>query len=136
MANLESLTTSIAQALKLIPDLHVYQFPQTPTTPAAQIVPQKVDFSGAMGRGHEEWEVLVRILVSAANPEAAEMELYKYFGKAKDIKDAIENHTPLMDGSVADAVFVRMAEDYGRLYDIGGIGYRGIEFLVEAKVAT
>ncbi len=131
MANLETIVDALADALEQIEGLYVFKVPAQVHTPCAQIVPQKVDFAGTMGRGCEDWEFVIRILISTASQSAAQDELFKYFGQAKDIKDVIENHRPLNDGSAADTVFVKTAEDYGRLYEVEGIPYRGIEFIVE-----
>lgn len=133
MANLETIVDALKEALSQVEGLHVTTIPSNINAPAAQIAPAKVDFTGAMGRGHENWLIHVRILISIANQESAQAELFKYFGQAKDIKDLIESHVPLLDGTAAHAVFVREAEDYGRIYMVQGIEYRGIEFAVEVK---
>lgn len=132
MADLQAVLDEIGVALNsTISNLQVLTNPQEMITPpTAQIEATAVDWGEAMNRGHEHWDVTVRVLVASASEQAAHLELYKYFGQAKDIKDAIESHIPLRDGTAAEDVFVRRASNFG-LYQVSGVGYRGVEFSLE-----
>jgi hypothetical protein len=130
MAELSKILDEMKIALETIDGLNVYKVTENISTPAAQIEPSKVSFDGAMKRGHERWEFIVRVLVSQASALAAQEEVFKYFGQAKDIKDAIESHIGLRDGSVSHDVFVRGAEDFG-VWETAGVAYRGVQFRVE-----
>lgn len=131
MADLKLVVETIGKALgDAIPGLQVMTVPGQISPPAAQIEATAVDFGEAMKRGHERWDITVRVLVATASEQGAQDELYKYFGQAKDIKNAIEDEVELQDGTVAHGVFVRGARNFA-LYEVNAVAYRGVEFNVD-----
>ena len=132
MADLAALRDAIGDALATIPSIQVQRRPGgTVHTPAAIVEPGEVNWRGtAMQRGHEKWDMLVRCLVGTAFNEAAQVARDEFFGGAKDIKDAIESHVPLRDGTAAHDVFVVAARKFDA-WTYQGTAYLGVEFNVE-----
>lgn len=98
--------------------------------PCAIVDVQDVDFRTAMQRGHEKWTLLVRYLCGTASLDAANTERDRVFGGSKDIKDAIEGHVPLRDGTAAHDVFVAEARRFDA-WEYAGVTYLGVEFVVD-----
>lgn len=132
MADLALLRTEIAAAVNTIDGLTAAaRVPGQVHPPMAVVEPGEVDFTGAMQRGHDKWDMLVRVLIGTASNEAAQIARDEFFGTAKDIKDAIESHVPLRDGTAAQDVFVKSARKFDA-WTYAGVAYLGVEFLVEA----
>lgn len=95
-------------------------------TPTVIIEPQNVDFTNAMKRG-EQWNITLRLLLASVSEGASKEERFRFFGGAKDLKDALENH----DGynEIID-VFVRSAENFGT-WQVSEIAYIGGEISVD-----
>lgn len=130
MADLAAIRKELAEAMKA-QGLRAYaDNPAQLHAPAAIVEPDNVDFRGAMQRGTEQWRFLIRYLCGTASVRAAEQERDKVFGGVKDIKDAIESHIPLRDGTAADDVFVAEARRFDS-WEYAGVVYLGVEFQVE-----
>jgi hypothetical protein len=100
------------------------------TTPCAVVEPDEVDFTKAMQRGTEKWDLLVRVLLGLVSNEAAQLARDAFFGGVHDIKDAIEAHVPLQDGTAAQDVIVTNARKFDA-WTYQGTQYLGVEFAVE-----
>ena len=94
------------------------------------IEPGEVDFRTSMQRGHDKWEMWVRVLIGTAFNEAAHKQRDEFFGGVKDLKDAIESHVPLRDGTAAQDVFVSRARKFDA-WTYQGTAYLGVEFTVD-----
>lgn len=135
MADLEAVRQAMADALNTLPEMRAWpQVPDQLQSPAAVIEPDEVDWSTAMQRGHDKWTMLVRILVGIANSRAAQIERDKHFGGVKDVKDALESHVPLKDGTVAHDVFVSRARKFDT-WTFGESVYLGVEIVVDVYAA-
>lgn len=101
-------------------------------TPCAIVEPNEVDWRTAQQRGHDKWEFLIRVLLGTASNEASQLARDEFFdrGAAKDIKDVIESHVPLRDGTAAQDVFVARAHKFDA-WVYAGVTYLGVEFVVE-----
>lgn len=98
--------------------------------PAVLIEPGEVDWQTSMQRGHDKWELLVRVLIGTAFNEGAHIQRDDFFGGLRDIKDAIEGHVPLRDGTAAQDVFVKRARKFDA-WTYQGTAYLGVEVTVD-----
>lgn len=100
--------------------------------PCAIVEPNEVDWRTAQSRGHDKWGLLVRVLLSTASNEAAQLARDEFFdrGDPKDVKDAVESHVPLRDGTAAQDVFVSSARKFDA-WVFAGTAYLGVEFVVD-----
>lgn len=135
MADITAIRDALGDAVETLSTttnpLAVQRFPGGQVhTPCVVIEPGEVDFSGSMQRGTEKWEFWVRILVSTAFGEGAHRDRDKFFGGVFDVKDAIESHVPLRDGSVAHDVFVHRARKFDA-WTYQGVAYLGVEVTVD-----
>lgn len=99
-------------------------------TPVALVEPQSVDWATDLGRGHEQWEVTIRILLNTVNLRASQLERFKYLGGAREIKDVIEGAAELRDGTIAQDVFVKSAQNFG-VWIYNDVAYEGVEFSLD-----
>lgn len=130
MADLAAIRQAIADALTAAGHVAHPDSPEQLHPPAALVDVQDVDFRTAMQRGHEKWTFLVRYLCGTASLAGALKERTAVFGGAKDIKDAIEGHVPLRDGTAAHDAFVAEARRFDA-WEYGGVTYLGVEFVVD-----
>jgi hypothetical protein len=134
MADLEAICNEIKTALRdNLSEFHVYTAEvEQITTPAIQIDPNEIDYSdsASMGRGLEKWDITIRVLLTTVTERSSKVAMWQFFGQANDIKNVIESHVPLQDGSVGHAVYVRRAGSFG-IWDYNGNSYRGGEFNVD-----
>lgn len=134
MADLAAIRQAIADSLVTAdPETTIKahaRYPDQFHAPAAIVDVDDVDFKGAMQRGLEKWNILVRYLVSTTNIRGAETKRDEVFGGVKDIKDRIEAHVPLRDGTVAHDVYVSGARRFDA-WEYAGSSYLGVEFVVE-----
>lgn len=131
MADLAAVRKALADACSTITGLTGYATnPGQLHPPAALVEPQEVDWRTAMGRGHDKWTFLVRVLVASTSNEAGQKARDEFFGTAKDIKDTIEAHAPLRGGAAAQDVFVAEARKFDA-WEYNGTPYVGVEFVVE-----
>ena len=80
--------------------------------PCVVIEPGECDWRTSMQRGHEKWDCSIRVLLGSTLNEAAHRERDQFFGGVRDLKDAIEGHVPLRDGTAAEDVFVARARKF------------------------
>lgn len=133
MSNLAAVREAVADALNTVPGLNGYpRVPGQLSTPCAIVEPAEIDWSTAMQRGHDKVELVIRVLLGTALTEAAQLARDEFFdaGQPKDIKDAVESHVPLRDGSAAHDVFVARARKFDA-WTYAGIAYLGVEFVVD-----
>lgn len=132
MADLAAIRDAIGDAIEAaFTDLNVQRRPGAQVhTPAVVVEPGEVDFARAMQRGHEKWELLLRVLIGAAFNEAAHLARDEFFGGVHDIKDAVEAHAPLRDGTAAQDVLVRTARKFDA-WTYQGVAYLGVEFAID-----
>ena len=123
---------AIAGAIK-VTGLNAYPRPGGQITPPCALVePGEVDFRTALARGHDKWDLYVRVLLGTASAEAAQTARDDFFdrGSPVDIKNAIEDEVSLRDGTKAQDVFVASARKFDA-WIYSGVTYLGVEFLVE-----
>lgn len=135
MADLSAIRVALGDAIEATDrgagTLTVQRFPGAMVhAPCVVIEPGEVDWRTSMQRGHEKWEMLVRVLVSTTFGEAAHRNRDEFFGGVRDLKDAIESHVPLRDGTVAHDVFVRTARKFDA-WVYQGTSYLGVEIAVD-----
>lgn len=134
MADLDLLRDAVGDALEAVMGDTV-QVQRRPGgivhAPAVIIEPGEVDWRTSMQRGHDKWELLIRVLIGTAMNEGAHKARDEFFGGARDIKDAIESHVPLRDGTAAHDVFVKAARKFDA-WVYQGTTYLGVEFALDA----
>lgn len=135
MADLEAIRDALGDAVETLSTasavLTVQRRPGAQVhAPAVIIEPGEVDWRTSMQRGHDKWEMLLRILIGTAFTEAAHVERDAFFGGVRDIKDAIESHVPLRDGTAAQDVFVTRARKFDA-WTYQGTSYLGVEVAVD-----
>lgn len=131
MADLAVIRNAIGDALDDIEGIQVQRTPGAMVHPPCVVVePGEVDFAEAFQRGHEKWEILVRVLIGTAFDSAAHQQRDEFFGGVRDIKDAIEGHVPLRDGTAAQDVLVRTARKFDA-WVYQATSYLGVEFAVD-----
>jgi hypothetical protein len=133
MADLSAIRDALGDAVESLGDsaLSVQRRPGAMVhAPCVVIEPGECDWRTSMQRGHEKWDMLIRCLNGTAMNEAAHIERDQFFGGVRDLKDAIESHIPLRDGTVAQDVFVARARKFDA-WTYQGTSYLGVEILVE-----
>jgi hypothetical protein len=133
MADLKAVREAVADALDSIDGLHSHaRVPAQIHTPCAIVEPSEVDFRTSMQRGHDKIDLTVRVLLGTASHEAAQLARDEFLdaGSARDVKDAIESHDALRDGTAAFDVFVARARKFDA-WTFSGVVYLGVEFLTE-----
>jgi len=132
MADLNLIRKTVALALEGL-DVPAYShLPDQVQAPCIIVDVEGVDWATAMGRGHEAWTLLLRVLVGTVNNTAAQTERDTYFGGVRDIKDAIESFPSLKTGTVAAGTWCRNAQKFDG-WEYAGIGYLGVEIVVEVR---
>jgi hypothetical protein len=133
MANLQKITQSIADAINgLAGGVRAWGYPPDQIQPPSVVIEaDRVEWANtAMGRGHENWTLLARVLIAPINNRAAQLERMSYFGGVNDIKDVVDSWPPLNDGTVAESVLVREARKFDA-WEYSGVLYVGVEILIE-----
>lgn len=131
--SLSDAREAIAAALNTIDGLTGHpRVPGIIHTPCAIVEPGEVDWRTAQQRGHDKWDLLIRVLLGTASNEAGQLARDEFFdrGQPMDIKDAVESHVPLRDGTAAQDVFVARARKFDA-WTFQRVDYLGVEFLVE-----
>jgi hypothetical protein len=132
MADLEAIRDAVAESLAGL-DVNVHShLPDQLQAPCIVVDIEGVDWATAMGRGHEAWTLLLRVLVGTVNNTAAQIDRDTYFGGFRDIKDAVESYAPLKDGTAAANAWCRNAQKFDG-WEYAGIGYLGVEIVVEIR---
>lgn len=131
MADLAAVRQGIADAINALDGVTAYpRTPGTIHTPCVIVDTEEIDWRTAMGRGHDKITCLARVLIGMSSGEAAQVERDAYFGGVRDIKDAVESHVPLSDGTVAQGVFVSTARKFDS-WQLADQLYLGVEILME-----
>jgi hypothetical protein len=132
MADLAAVRDAVAESMAGL-DVTVHpRLPDQLQTPCIVIEVDGVDWATAMGRGHELWTLLLRVLVGTVNNTAAQEARDEYFGGVRDVKAAVESYAPLKDGTAAASVWCREARKFDG-WEYAGIGYLGVEIVVEIR---
>lgn len=131
--SLATAREAVADALNTIAGLTGHaRVPGQIHTPCAIVEPGEVDWRTAQQRGHDKWDLTIRVLLGTVSSEASQQTRDEFFdrGGTKDIKDAVESHVPLRDGTAAQDVFVARARKFDA-WVFAGTTYLGVEFLTE-----
>jgi hypothetical protein len=132
MADLAAVRDAVADSMAGL-DVTVHpRLPDQLQTPCIVIEVDGVDWATAMGRGHELWTLLLRVLVGTVNNTAAQIERDTYFGGVRDVKDAVESYAPLKNGTAPASACCRTAQKFDG-WEYAGIGYLGVEIVVEIR---
>lgn len=131
MADLKAIRDALGDAIETLDGLQVQRRPGGIVNPPSVVIePGEVDFAQSMRRGTEKWDMLARVLIGTTFNEAAQTQRDAFFGGAHDLKDAIESHVPLQDGTAAQGVFVRAARKFDA-WQYQGASYLGVEFSID-----
>lgn len=114
----EEIREGIARNLKAaITGAQINPWPlANPTPPAIDVIRGDTEYDRAMGRGHDDWEFIVRVFVALGNDLAAQRRLA---GLCAQVKEAVEADKTL--GGAADTCRVtRQSKDQTYSRDGGG----------------
>lgn len=133
MASVTELRRGLRDRLQTIPGLHAYATaPGQINVPAAVVTPAQdlLEFDATMGRGSDEFRLLVTVYAARADDELGQDTLDAFLegSGASSVKAAVEAESSL--GGVCDFAVVSRARNYGE-YEYAGISYFGVELVVE-----
>jgi len=131
MASDAQIRDGLVTRLQTISGLTGYDHvPGQVNVPAATVSRRLTRFDSVMARGADDFEYVVRVLVSNADPKLAQeaMSLYLAGSGASSIKAAIEGDQTL--GGVVDFARVREAGEEG-ITQVGEVDYLAVDFVVE-----
>lgn len=131
MASDTSIRDGIVTRLQTIAGLTAYDhIPGHVNVPAATVSRRVTRFDSVMARGADDFEYVVRVLVSNADPKLAQEQMSEYLAGsgAKSIKAAIEGDQTL--AGVVDFARVREAAEEG-ITHVGDVDYMAVDFVVE-----
>lgn len=131
MGSVSSIRDGLATRLATITGLNVYARPRGQVlTPAAVVVPGRIEFDETMGRGSDLVTFTVLVLVGMPTSDLAQEDLDPYLAGSgsSSVKAAIEADATL-SGS-ADWTRVTRVSAYGEV-EYGGKPYLGARFEVE-----
>ena len=139
MASLSALRAGIATRLQTISGLRVLSYVGGDIVPpAAVVIPGVrgrknsllVDYDATMGRGSDDWQFTVLLMVANKVERVSQVALDAYCdgSGSSSVKAAIEADGTL--GGIASFTNVRGVRDYG-IVSYGGQQYVGAEFMVE-----
>jgi hypothetical protein len=132
LATLEEIRDGIKSTLKAsLSNLHVYDtVPDVTNLPAVVVMPDPentVDFATSFRRGHDEWHILLFILVPSQDRRAAQDQLDRFLTGAgpKSVREVIYNNPGLglIDGTDATVVG---AKSYGGNFDSANTSMVGV----------
>jgi hypothetical protein len=126
-----SIRDGLATRLATITGLTAYDHvPGQINAPAATVSRRVTRFDSVMARGADDFEYVVRVLVSNADPKVAQEQMSEYLAGSggKSIKAAIEGDQTL--GGVVDFARVREANEEG-IAQVGEVDYLAVDFVVE-----
>jgi hypothetical protein len=104
VADIAAIRAGLANNLSALPDVQVSAYMLSdPTPPTAHIVPARIDFDQAMGRGLDRIEMNVQLFVGLISDIGAQQTLdqYRAGSGALSVKQAIESDRTLA-GAVGD----------------------------------
>lgn len=131
MASDAQIRDGLVTRLQTITGLTAYDHvPGQVNAPAATVSRRLTRFDSVMARGADDFEYVVRILVSTADPKLAQeaMSLYLAGSGGASIKAAIEGDQTL--GGVANFARVSEASEEG-ITSVGEVDYLAVDFTVE-----
>ena len=134
--SLSQLRTGLATNLATITGLRTSAFvPDNPTPPIAVVVPQRIEFDAAMGRGMDEYTFDVLVIAQRASERNAQTVLDGYCSStgSSSVKAAIESDKTL--GGHAFDLRVTDMSNYTSLM-IGETQYLAATFTVTVITAT
>jgi hypothetical protein len=126
-----AIRRGLAQRLRTIEGLEAYTFiTSRPNVPAAMVSRRHTAYDATMARGSDDFEYLITMAVSWADPEVAQESMSRYLDTAGDlsVKAAVEAEDTL--GGVVD--FARVVEAREELIrEFGDTPYLTVEIVVE-----
>lgn len=129
MATLAQIRDGVKATLETaIPSLKVHaRMPGTTSGAVVIVEPNTADYTVAMGRGSDTWELTLWVLVPAGDWEIAQLELDQYIdgGGSHSIRAAIFANRTL--GIANTDAHVSSMTDYGGKYE-ASVGGRRAEF--------
>lgn len=131
MASDAQIRDGLVARLQTITGLTAYDHvPGQVNAPAATVSRRLTMFDSTMARGSDDFEYVVRVMVSNADPKVAQeaMSLYLDTGAAKSIKAAIEGDQTL--GGLVHFARVREAGEEG-IAPVGEVEYLSVDFVIE-----
>ena len=130
MATLAELRTGLATRLATITGLRTSAtIPDQPMPPQAIVMPERITYDTALGRGSDEYTFVVMVIVGRVAARTAQTSLDTYCNPSggTSIKAAVEGD-PTLGGKALDC---RVTEMRGQgSVNIGDITYLTAEFLV------
>ena len=133
-AQFSAVRDALKVRLQTIPGLTAYDtVPGKINPPAAVVIPGEtvITYDAAFDRQADNLSFVIRVLVSASVDYAGQDDLDAFLNGTgpSSIKQAIDGDL----GGLVDDASVTQARDY-RDYDVGGVKYLGVEFVVEVAV--
>jgi hypothetical protein len=127
MAALEDIRQAITDTLDTIPGLRVTAtVPDVANLPAVVILPRTTNFDMAFGRGFDEYEFDLAVLVSRAEPRTGQDALDAFITGAgsSSIRQTVFNNRTLGLSDGTQAHVSRMS-DYGTQFPAAGVDHIG-----------
>ena len=132
MASIATIRDRLKLALDTIEGLRVQDVVVDSIAPPVAVIgfPDRIEFDAVMARGADRLLIPIRLYVGRASDRAAQDKLDGYLAPSGylSIKAAIEDD-PTLDGA-CQTLRVTEASGYG-VYDVAGIAYLGVQFVVE-----
>jgi hypothetical protein len=133
MATIAEIRDGLKVRLDTIADVQALAYiPASPTPPAAWVLPDRVDYDGAMARGMDELRFKVHAIFPLTTDIGSQKKLDELLAPsgARSVKAAIEGDKTL--GGVVDDLRVSEAQNYGVYELVGARGpVLGCEWTVE-----
>lgn len=130
MTSMSTLRTGLANRLATISGLRSSAtIPDNPQPPIAVVMPSRITYDQAFGRGSDEYEFTVLVIVGRVVDRTSQTNLDAYCASSgsASVKAAIEGDTTL--GGVAEDCQVTAMTSQGSL-SIGDVTYHTAEFSV------
>jgi len=130
MTSMSSLRTGLANRLATISGLRSSAtIPDNPQPPIAVVMPSRITYDQAFGRGSDEYEFTILVIVGRVVDRTSQTNLDAYCASSgsASVKAAIEGDTTL--GGVAEDCRVTAMTSQGSL-SIGDVTYHTAEFSV------
>ena len=121
---------AIVEALKAIPDLEVYGWPQqNANLPMAHVLLDTLDPDFVIDDDTQRMRFLVRLMVGTADLEEATAALDPFLAPAGVSVRGIVNDDPTLGGLVDSCRVVEVQSD--RIFQVGGLSLVGAEFTLD-----
>lgn len=131
MATIAGIRDGLRTRLETISGLRVHDtVPGQINPPAAIVRRRRTDYDSTMARGSDDYEFVVTVFVQLASDPKAQDDLDAYLDGAgvKSVKAAVEGDASL--GGEVDFARVRQA-DADQVLEFAGVGYLGVDFIVD-----